>query len=215
MKKSEVGQIIEESALQFLEADAYKFANRGAGGAAFISKRIKEEYLLFYNISDYYPEFWIRFSCALRIIPIEEIWRQFADLLNFPPKVAKSSYTLGASQGDFKGDINYRIQNLHSPEDVQQAMLEVEEVYHTLFKPLMDRFHSVEEFDRTVNTNPEERFFYVPEGDGHRIFRSIIAARLSQNPRYDELKAFYRQRLVTREDLTKAFDHITAYLENL
>jgi hypothetical protein len=63
--------------------------------------------------------------------------------------------------------------------------------------PFFEKYNSVHAIDKLLNTNPKEKVIYL-DNLGWRINIGLIAAKLNNNPKYNELRDYYKSEVESK-----------------
>jgi hypothetical protein len=107
----------------------------------------------------------------------------------FETKYHKTTSTIGIALENFHNDGNgYRL-SLASETDILPCYHRILYLFNNVAIPFFEKYSSLEELDREVNTETRESIFSGPKYEGNL---GIILAKLVDNPHYFKLEEKYR-----------------------
>lgn len=142
-----------------------------------------------YGIANYVDEF--NTGCYLKICNIQiqniegEIFQEIG---------VYDTLTTGISS--YFNEINYRYK-IKTEEDIKEWGKIVRMFYEEYAVPFFEKYNSVDSIDKLLNDNPTEKVIYLDDL-GWRIIKGLIAAKLNNNPKYNELRDYYKSEVESK-----------------
>lgn len=104
--------------------------------------------------------------------------------------------TLGTGTATYFNEINYRYK-IQTLEDIKEWGKIVRKFYDEYAIPFFEKYNSVDAIDKLLNENPTEKVIYLDDL-GWRIIKGLIAAKLNNNPKYNELQDYYKSEVESK-----------------
>jgi len=188
MTYSEVKKELKKEFTAFLKPLGYKSKCSNQGCTFFLSKANKE-CKFGYGIVNYINEFYTSIHGSLGLYPIQNVESEIFGIDEYTD-------TLLLNKEKYFKEINYRFK-IESKNDIKEWMNIVQKFFTEFAQPFFEKYKTVADIDKLLNTNPKER---VPELDnlGQHIIKGLISAKLNENPNYEELKSFYKNEVETK-----------------
>ncbi|UUV20444.1 hypothetical protein [Paenimyroides aestuarii] len=141
-----------------------------------------------FGVANYIDEFKTSCSIGLGIFPIQKVMFKILD----EKPVIENDYgsTLGIRIADYFNVTNYDYK-IQTVDDVKEWGKVVKKFYEEYAVPFFKKYNSVDAIDKLLNENPTEKVIYLDDL-GWRIIKGLIAAKLNNNPKYNELKDYYK-----------------------
>lgn len=142
-----------------------------------------------YGVANYMDEF--NTGCYLKIcnIKIQNIEGDIFD--------ENGIYdTLGTSTATYFNELNYRFK-IKTQDDIIEWGKIVRKFYEEYAVPFFEKYNSVDAIDKLLNENPTEKVIYLDDL-GWRIIKGLISAKLNNNPKYNELRDFYKSEVESK-----------------
>jgi hypothetical protein len=145
-----------------------------------------------YGIANYIDEFNISAYISLSVILIDNIQQVI-----FVESCVPSNYaTIGSTMSDYFNESNYRYR-IKTIEDIKNWCKIARKFYEEYAVPFFEKYNAVDSIDKLLNDNPTEKVVYC--GDlGWRIIKGLIAAKLNNNPKYNELRDYYKSEVESK-----------------
>lgn len=188
MNYSEVKKELKKEFEVFLKPLGYK-SKSDPQGCDFLTEKLNCINRIGYGVANYIDEF--NTSCYLKIslIPIQNIEGVVFD--------EKGIYdTLGTGTASYFNELNYRYK-IKTLEDIKLWGVIVRKFYHEFAIPFFEKYNSVDAIDKLLNEKPSEKVIYCDDL-GWRIIKGLISAKLNNNPRYNELRDYYRSEVESK-----------------
>jgi hypothetical protein len=149
------------------------------------------ERVLHVGISDQKQELCVQIAMGIRFMEVEEIWRRSQNLLE-----DLGEWTVHGVCDNWlrKAQLNYTIDH---PKDIQFYKPKVGELIDRACVPFWTHYATVADLNRDWNSRPFE-FHHDGTDALHHAMRSLIAAKLVNNPEFSKLITSRRAE-VTRE----------------
>lgn len=202
MKIQEIAEQISEGVLSSFQKHDFKYRKTQRD---FIRKAEQADQifsLLYTKIDDYIT---VKPELIIHVHEIESIYKSIAQIKGRPYMTLGNNFlTLAEYDGD---DANYQKKPskdwlIESDGDVEYLIKIIPEYLEEDILPYFDSNSSVSRVDELLNKYPEKMCvhnYIYPS----RANIAIIAAKLNNNPRYDELVSIYEERIVNAEENTK------------
>jgi hypothetical protein len=142
-----------------------------------------------YGVANYIDEF--NTGCYLKICNIQI---QNIEGVIFGEKGIYD--TLGTSTATYFNELNYRYK-IKTQEDIKEWGKIVSKFYDEYAVPFFEKFNSVNAIDKLLNENPSEKVIYLDDL-GWRIITGLIVAKLNKNPKYNEVRDYYRSEVESK-----------------
>jgi hypothetical protein len=184
MNYKEVKQELKKEFESFLKPLGYKSKN-GLQGCTFSIIKNNVHYSIVYGITNYIDEFHTGCSVGIGIIPIQKILYHYIQEV----KEVKDNYgsTIRENTDTYMNELNYdyKIQTI---DDIKEWGKIVRKFYAEFAVPFFEKYRSVDAIDKLLNNNLKEPTYLIL---GWRIIIGLIAAKLNNNPKYNELRDYY------------------------
>lgn len=192
MNYSEVKKELKKEFESFLNPLGYK-SKSGAQGCEFILLKEFTTFRIGYGVANYIDEFTTGCYLGIGVLPIQKIFYKIEDI-----KEVSDNYgsTIASGTSHYFNELNYdyRIKTI---ENVKEWGVIVRKFYEEYAVPFFEKYNTIDAIDKLVNTNPSERVIYCDDL-GWRIIKGLIAAKLNNNPKYNELKDYYKNEVETK-----------------
>lgn len=162
------------------------------------------------SISQYEDEIWIEATLGIRKDEVERISQPFlSNLSDFRNQTTTISISLGKlNQNPY---FRYKAEN---EEDLEVCAEELTKFMTEEGMIFLESKNSLQELDLIFNKLPKRPILYVHNQD-HRFFKGIVLAKITNNPKYDELVELYYRTLIhqkANESIQDNFKRLTAFL---
>ncbi|MFN4958778.1 MAG: hypothetical protein ACK5WO_15505 [Cyclobacteriaceae bacterium] len=188
MNYSEVKKELKKEFESFLKPLGYK-SKSGTQGCSFFLNRGFVEYRFGYGVANYGDEFNSGLFGSIGMLPIQLIENRIFNEESFTD-------TLLLNKSDYFKDINYRFK-ITSLNDVKEWSTIAKKFYHEFAIPFFEKYNSVDAIDKLLNEKPSEKVIYCDDL-GWRIIKGLISAKLNNNPKYNELRDYYRSEVESK-----------------
>lgn len=188
MNYSEVKKELKKEFEVFLKPLGYK-SKSDPQGCDFLTEKLNCINRIGYGVANYIDEF--NTSCYLKIslIPIQNIEGVIFD--------EKGIYdTLGTGTASYFNELNYRYK-IKTLEDIKSWGVILKKFYNEFAIPFFEKYNSVDAIDKLLNEKPSEKVIYCDDL-GWRIIKGLISAKLNNNPKYNELRDYYRSEVESK-----------------
>lgn len=182
MNYLEVKKELKKEFEGFLKPLGYK-SKTDPQGCDFLKDNGKSLNRIGYGVANYIDEF--NTVCYLKI---ELITFQNVEKVIFDGEYYE---TLSVGMQTYFNDVNYRYK-IKNIEDIKSWGKIVRKFYEEYAVPFFEKYNSVDAIDKLLNENPATRVIYCDDL-GWRIIKGLIAAKLNVNPKYDELRDYYKR----------------------
>jgi hypothetical protein len=182
MNYTEVKKELKKEFESFLKPLGYK-SKTDPQGCDFGKVSINSLNRIGYGIANYFDEF--NTSCYLKIcnVQIQNVEGEIFE--------EKGIYdTLSTGMANYFNEINYRYK-IKTQEDIIEWGKIVRTFYEEYAVPFFEKYNTVDAIDKLLNENPSERVVILDDL-GWRIIKGLIAAKLNNNPKYNELRNYYK-----------------------
>ena len=162
------------------------------------------------SISKYEEEIWIEVTLGIRKDEVERITQPFlSNSIDFQNQATTISVSLGKlNQNPY---FRYKAENEEDLEVCAEELIKFMTEEGMIF--LEDK-NSLQELDLTFNKVPKRPILYV-HNQFHRFFKGIVLAKITHNPKYDELVELYYRSLIfqkANETIQANFKRLVAFL---
>lgn len=188
MNYSEVKKELKKEFESFLKPLGYK-SKSGTQGCSFFLNRGFVEYRFGYGVANYGDEFNSGLFGSIGMLPIQLIENRIFNEESFTD-------TLLLNKSDYFKDINYRFK-IASLNDVKEWSTIAKKFYNEFAVPFFEKYKSVDAIDKLLNEKPSEKVIYCDDL-GWRIIKGLISAKLNNNPKYNELRDYYRSEVESK-----------------
>src|SRR5690606_38157727 len=179
MNYSEVKKELKKELESFLKPLGYKSKTNNQG-YSFSLVNTHSKSIIGYGVSNYIDEFYTGCYLQIEIIAIEKIRELlFGD---------DGGYAIGTNIGTYFNELNYRYK-IKTQEDIIEWGKIVRMFYEDYAAPFFEKYNSIGAIDKLLNDNPTEKVVYLDDL-GWRIIKGLIAAKLNNNPKYNELRDY-------------------------
>lgn len=188
MNYSEVKKELKKEFESFLKPLGYK-SKSGTQGCSFFLNRGFVEYRFGYGVANYGDEFNSGLFGSIGMLPIQLIENRIFNEESFTD-------TLLLNKSDYFKDINYRFK-IASLNDVKEWSTIAKKFYNEFAVPFFEKYKSVDAIDKLLNEKPSKKVIYCDDW-GWRIIKGLISAKLNNNPKYNELRDYYRSEVESK-----------------
>lgn len=180
MKYSEVKKEIKKEFESLLKPLGYK-SKIDSQGCEFNLAKEDYELTIGFGVANYFEVFTTSIYIGIGIFKIQNIEKTVFD----------GSYygTISSNVGNYFNELNYRYQ-IKTQEDIEEWGKIARKFYTEYAVPFFEKYNSVAAIDKLLNENPTEKVIYCYDM-GWRIIKGLIAAKLNNNPKYNELRDYY------------------------
>ncbi len=171
----------------FLSELGYKPLKNGHG-TFYTEIKNEVQYSLWLGVTNLRGKFETNCHIGIGIVPIQKIL-----ILSLEEEVNDSSFygsTLVSGISDYFEVVNYRY-NVQSIENIIEWGKIVRDFYSKYAVNLFEKYNSIKAIDELLNSNPKEKV-KLCDDLGWRIIKGLIAARLINNPEYNNLRDYYK-----------------------
>jgi|SRR6218665_1400312 len=193
MNYSEVKKELKKEYEAFLKPIGYKKSRSESQGCDFKLIKNGVTQKIGYGITNYIDEFYTGGYIGLGILPIQKLQYHIEEASGVNDNYG---ITLGASISDYMNELNYRC-HIKTIEDIKEWGKTIRKFYEEYAVPFFEKYNTVEAVDKLLNENPTERVIYCDDL-GWRIIKGLISAKLNQNPKYDELRDYYKSEVESK-----------------
>ena len=191
MNYKEVKQEIKKEYELLLKPLGYKSKN-GLQGCEFRNVNEFVVCKIGYGITNYVDEFNISTYISLSVISIDNIQQTIFG----ENHILENYATIGSSISVYFNELNYRY-HIKTIEDIKEWGKIVRKFYNEYALLFFEKYNSVETIDKLLNDNPSEKVIYCNDL-GWRIIKGLIAAKLNNNPKYNELRDYYKSEVESK-----------------
>jgi hypothetical protein len=134
-----------------------------------------------FGVVNYVDDFYTGCYIGIDIFQIQRIEKE----------IFEGSYynTLGATIARYFNEVNYRYR-IKNIEDIKEWGKIVRTFYNEFAVPFFEKYSTVDSIDKLLNEHPTEKLDYKTLD--WRIIQGLIAAKLNNNPKYNELRDYYK-----------------------
>ena len=192
MNYREIKNEIKREFETYFKLLGYKFKN-GLQGGEFIKLTNFGNIGLGYGITNYIDEFYTAMYIGLSIYKIQKI---SSIILGDSDFHCITCGTIGSGTSNYFNEINYRYR-INTIKDVEEWGKIVRKFYGEYAVPFFNKYNTVSAIDGLFNDNPKEKVMYC-EDLPQRIIKALIAAKLNNNPKYNELRDYYKSEVESK-----------------
>lgn len=186
MNYSEVKKELKKEFESFFKPLGYK-SKTDSQGCRFSLSGINLQTNIGFGVSNYVDEFYTGCYVSTEIVQIEKIsFHLFQE----------SGFGIGFNIGNYFNELNYRYK-IQTQEDIIEWGKIVRKFYEEYAVPFFEKYNSVDAIDKLLNENPTEKVIYLDDL-GWRIIKGLIAAKLNNNPKYNELQDYYKSEVESK-----------------
>jgi len=164
-----------------------------AQGCIFSIIKGNSQYYVGYSVANYIDEFTTGCFIQIGIIPIQKvIWH----ILENYKLTDNYGNTICSGISDYFNELNfnYRIKNIG---DVKKWGVIVKNFYEEYVISFFEKFSSVEAIDKLFNDDTTKKIKYI-DNLGWQIIIGLVAAKLNNNPKYNELRDYYKSEVESK-----------------
>jgi|SRR6218665_30005 len=188
MNYLEVKKELKKKFESFLKPLGFRSKADNQGCSFFLNKE-NSEYRFGYGISNYYDEFYTGLFGSIGYTPIQKIENAIFEEQSFYD-------TLLLNISEYFKSENFRFK-ISTFEDLNKWKSISEKFYYEFALPFFKQYNTIESIDKLLNTHPTEKVVYLDDLGG-RIIAGLISAKLNQNPKYDELRDYYKSEVESK-----------------
>ena len=188
MNYSEVKKELKKEFESFLKPLGFK-SKTDPQGCDFGKSSIDSINRIGYGVANYIDEF--NTTCYLKICNIQ--------IQNIEGEIfqEKGIYdTLSTGMATYFNEINYRYK-IKTQDDIIEWGKIVRKFYEEYAVPFFEKYNTVDAIDKLLNDNPSEKVIYLDDL-GWRIIKGLISAKLNKNPKYNELREYYKSEVESK-----------------
>jgi hypothetical protein len=212
MNYSEVKKELRKEFESFLKPLGYK-SKTDPQGCAFVLIDNQIVLRLGYGVTNYIDEFNTACYIGLGLLPIQKILYKIEEITDV---VDSYGSTIGSSTATYFKELNYRFK-IKTQDDIIEWGKIVRKFYAEYAIHFFEKYNSLDSIDRLLNEKPSEKVIYCDDL-GWRIIKGLIAAKLNNNPKYNELRDYYRSEVESKfqgyfmyEKCMKAVDFLESH----
>ncbi len=187
MNYREVKKELKKEFESFLKPIGYK-SKTSNQGCRFLLKNESSQFILGYAITNYIDEFYIGCYIQIEIKTIEKI----RELLYND----EGGYAIGANIDSYFNELNYSYK-ITTQEDIIEWGKIVKKFYEEYVVPFFEKYNTLDSIDKLLNDHPTEKVIYSSDL-GWRIIKGLIVAKLNVNPKYNELRDYYKSEVESK-----------------
>ncbi len=186
MNYSEVKKELKKEFERFLKPLGYK-SKTNSQGCKFSLININSQYNIGYGVSNYVDEFYTGCYISIETPQIEIITLKL---------FKESGFVVGSNIDTYFNELNYRYK-IKTQEDIIEWGKIIRKFYKEYSIPFFEKFNSVDAIDKLLNEKPTEKVVYLDDL-GWRIIKGLIVAKLNNNPKYNELRDYYKREVESK-----------------
>lgn len=187
MNYKEVKDKLKKDFVTLLKPKGYKKTKSELQGCGFYYTDVSVQYSIGYGVSNFEPVFDTGIYIGVAIISIQKI-ANF--ILEDGASFETYGSTIGSSTSNYFKELNYRFK-ITTEDDIKEWGEIVKKFYEEYAVPFFVKYKTVDAIDKLLNENPTEKVIYLDDL-GWRIIKGLIAAKLNKNPKYNELREYYK-----------------------
>lgn len=146
-----------------------------------------------YGVANYIDEFNTALYIGINISDIQKIAALILEDSDFHCKLCS---TIGSGTDNYFNELNYRYK-IKIEDDIKEWGEIVRKFYEEYAIPFFEKYNTVDAIDKLLNDNPTEKVIYLDDL-GQRIIKGLIAAKLNNNPKYNELRDYYKSEVESK-----------------
>ena len=187
MNYSEVKKELKKEFENFLKPLGYK-SKSSSQGCVFELINQDFEFVLGFAVANYNPIYGV--GCYIQIIPykIEKVREFLFD--------NEGGNAIASNIGNYFNELNYRYK-IQTQEDVEEWGKIVRKFYEEYAVPFFEKYNTIDAIDKLLNDSPTEKVIYCDDL-GWRIIKGLIAAKLNNNTKYNELRDYYKREVESK-----------------
>ncbi len=147
-----------------------------------------------FGVANYIDEFKTSCSVGLGVLPIQKVSFVIVEGTTIIPNDYGS--TLGVRIADYFGEVNYNYK-IRTQEDIIAWGKIVKKFYEEYVVPFFEKYNTLDSIDKLLNDHPTEKVIYSSDL-GWRIIKGLIVAKLNVNPKYNELRDYYKSEVESK-----------------
>ena len=153
----------------------------------------KCQFTIGYGIANYEPNFTTGVYIGVGIIEIQRItyW-----IIEEKKMTENFGNTIGSGTSDYFNKLNYHYY-IRAEEDIKEWGKVVNKFYEEYAVPFFEKYNSVNAVDKLLNEHPIVKVIYCDDLSW-RIIKGLISAKLNQNPKYQELRDYYKSEVESK-----------------
>lgn len=191
MNYNEVKKELKKEFENFLKPLGYK-SKSGSQGCEFIQITNIGSLKIGYGVANYIDEFNTAVFISIHIKSMGLIMCHILD----EKYQENAGGVISGGTADYFEELNYRYQ-IQTIEDIKEWGKIVSRFYEEYAVPFFEKYNSVDAIDKLLNENPSEKVIYLDDL-GWRIIKGLIAAKLNNNSKYNELRDYYRSEVESK-----------------
>jgi hypothetical protein len=188
MNYSEVKKELKKEFEGFLKPLGYK-PKTDPQGCRFIKDDDDIEYRFGYGVANFIDEFYTSPFGSFGFKKIQRIENViFQEVANYD--------TLLLNKSEYFNELNYRFK-IKTQEDIIEWGKIARKFYEEYAVPFFEKYNTIEAIDKLLNEHPTEKVIYLDDL-GWRIIKGLISAKLNSNPKYNELRDYYKSEVESK-----------------
>jgi hypothetical protein len=188
MNYTEVKRELKNEFESFLKPLGFK-SKIDSQGCRFFKKIKKCDIRFGFGVSNFIDEFYASPFGSLGLNNIQIIENSI-----FNEELSYDTILLNKSEYFNNLNYKYKIENI---DDILEWGKIIKEFYTNYAVPFFEKYSSIDAIDKLLNENPSEKVIYLDDL-GWRIIKGLIAAKLNSNPKYPELRAYYKSEVESK-----------------
>ncbi len=192
MNYSEAKKKIKNEYENLLKPLGYKSRSNGQG---FEFNFVKNNLVLKigFGVSNYSDQFDTGCYASIGVIEIHNVLNYIFDEKLI---IIDRGNTIGVNIAKYFNEINYSF-NITTDEDVAEWGVIVRKYFYEYLSPFFEKYNSIASIDILFNEYPTETVIFM-DNLASRIQIGLISAKLNQNPKYNELRNYYKSEVESK-----------------
>lgn len=183
------------------------FVSKIIDGVEFQKKFSIGMHIAGFTTIDYQPVFRSSFLLEFGITSVHRLYRHIAGLRI----VSKIPHTFRYPYGTYKGLVNHDFK-IENDDDLEKCYQEITHFMDVFGIDYFKKYSTLESFDELFNSDPTHDLPFL-DNIKKRSTQGIIIAKLSGNPKLDQIIEIYRDRQKSNIELLKNFDMYAKFIK--
>ncbi len=193
MNYSEVKKELKREFESFLKPLGYKSKYGNQGCDFFVSESIGYRKIGF-GIAKYEPVFYTGIYAYVGVDAIDKVLCYILEMDYI--KSIGGGGTISTSTRIYFNDINYQYK-IQTEIDIRDWFMIFKKFYNDHLTAFFVKYNTIDSIDKLLNEHPTEKVVYCDDL-GWRIIKGLITAKLNRNPKYYELRDYYKNEVETK-----------------
>lgn len=187
MKIAEAKKAIKNIFSEKLNSHNYSFQS-GTQGGVFIKNYSNTYYRIIFAVSNWHFYYMSGIRASLGINKITKLE------LHLMGEGLADIITISIADDDYMNELNFRYR-IENEEDLEKYSIFVDKFLKECAFPFFEKYSNIDAIDKHMNNDPEDTMPKYCYDMAKKITSGLIAAKLNNNPKYNELRDNYKEKV--------------------